>query len=226
MARVDQEARGATATGPLGGDDGREGAVLGETVGEHGERAVQPFRDSGAAQRQRGVDDPVDPPVEQFGDSRVLGDGVLSGVDGEYQVLTAPRHVHGPAQQPPGERRGGDLVRDQTDHGGTTPAQATGDRVRPVAELFGRLADLLLRLSGEVALGTPVEDEGHGRVRHPGKPGDIPRGRPLSPATPRSLDPAHASSPPSLPDQAKPTRGRCRGARRRRPNGTPRWNSR
>ncbi|EKX65749.1 hypothetical protein STRIP9103_02905 [Streptomyces ipomoeae 91-03] len=44
-------------------------------------------------------------------------------------------------------------------------------------------------------------------MRHPGKPGDIPRGRPLSPATPRLLDPAHASSPPSLPDRTKPTRG-------------------
>ncbi len=202
VARVEEEARGAAATGPLGGDDGREGTVLGEAVGEHGERAVQPFRDAGAAQRQRRVDDPVDPPVEQFGDGRVLGGRVLPGIDGEHQVLPVPRRVHGAAQQPPGERRGGDLVRDQPDHGGTTSAQATGDGVRPVAELCGGLADLLLRLGGEVALGTPVEDEGHGRVRHPGEPGDIPRGRPLGPATPCLLDPAHASSPPTLPDQA------------------------
>ncbi len=105
---------------------------------------MQALGDPDPAQGHRGVDDAVHAPVEEFGDGRVLLGGVAAGVHGEDEVVAVPGGLHGPAQQPPGERGRGDLVRDQADHGRTATAQAAGDGVGPVAEPGGGLPDAFL----------------------------------------------------------------------------------
>jgi hypothetical protein len=89
-------------------------------------------------------------------------------------VLARPGRLHRAAQQPARERGGRDLVGDQPDHGRTAATQAAGDGVGPVAELSGGQPDTFLGGGGEVALGTAIEDEGDGGVRHAGEPGDVP----------------------------------------------------
>lgn len=72
-------------------------------------------------------------------------------------MLVRPGGVHGAAQQPSGERGGGDLVGDQADHGRTAAAQAAGDGVGPVAELGGGLPDAFLGGGREVAAARPLK---------------------------------------------------------------------
>lgn len=174
VALVEEEPGRRTAPGAFGGDDGGQGVVLGDAVGEDGVGAVQALGDTDAAQGEGGVDDAVHAPVEELGDRRVLLGRVAAGVDGQDEVLAVPGGLHGAAQQPAGEGRGGDLVGDQADHGRTAAAQAAGDGVGAVAELGGGLADAFLGGGREVALGAAVEHEGDGGVRDTGEPRDVP----------------------------------------------------
>lgn len=160
VARLQQHRGRRPPAGPLGRDHRRQRAVLGQAVRQHRPRAAQPRRDGHATQGHRRVDDAVHPAVQQLGDRGGLLVGIAAGVHREHQVVPVPSGLHGTAQQLPRERRGGDLVGHQPDHGRPVAAQPARDGVGPVAQLRGRGQDPLLGPLGQVALALLLKTKG------------------------------------------------------------------
>ena len=144
--------------------------LIGAHAGQAGDRVDAVNQDSGDLTGLRrhadttvpagGVDDPLDPGLQQRLEGLTIHGGLRRGRHDEQGVAGTPDRVLDSADRSSTEGTGDDLG-DQSDEGGAPRGQGARPTVGTVAELGGHLLDALAGLRGDAGAIAVVENEGH-----------------------------------------------------------------
>ncbi len=129
-------------------------------------------------------------------------------VDQRHGVARGRRRLLGAAHRAPEERMG-DVRHDEADRAGGAGPQPARGHVGAVAELLGRPPHRLLGARRDAPARLPGQHERHGRLRHPGRAGDVDARDSFLPP----LD-GPAVCQPFPPERPAATRGPRRGGDR------------
>ena len=135
-----------------------------------------------------GVDDPLDPGLQQRLEGLGLHGGLRRGRHDEQRVAGGPDSVLDPADRGGGKGTGDDLG-DQADERGSARGQGPCPTVRAVAELGSHLLDALTGLRWDPSAVAVVEHEGHRGARDAGRLGHVRHRGPVGVAHPLSFRP-------------------------------------
>ena len=135
-----------------------------------------------------GVDDPLDPGLQQRLEGLTIHGGLRRGRHDEQGVAGSPDGVLDPADR--GGREGtGDDLGDQADQGGSARGQGPRPAVWAVPELGSHLLDALTGLRWDTSPVAVVEHEGHRGARDAGRLGHVRHRGPVGVAHPLSFRP-------------------------------------